>query len=242
MSVARRAFLRTSLGVGALALTMASGLAQGWLSSPSAKRLKTSVARPLLLLRSSGDELFAHAILATFRQARTTSVIEVALDAASVATPGRLVALLRQHRQRRGLTVVALTDDFTHCLVEETVRDLGGSVGCRGLHRGPLDVAATSGHVFASTAASQGIGTTLAAGLCGTDSDFHIEEHSSGADATVAQAACEEPAPWARVLGQAYGRMALGLWEPRPVRELHSRGPATVHPGAASLVSMVARI
>jgi hypothetical protein len=238
MSADRRTFLRASLGAGALALAAASGFPQACLRTRAANRSRKAVERPLLLLRSADDELFAQSILQTSRQVGATSVIEVALDAANVSAPGALLAALSPHR---GTSVLGLMDDFTHCLVEEALRDLGGAVVCRGYHRGPLGSLAASRHAFVSTNASQGIGSTLAAALERCDADFRIEEQSSGYD-SARWTALTEPAPWTRVLGGAYARMALGLWEPAPVRTLHGRGIAAVYPSAHSTASIVARL
>jgi hypothetical protein len=231
MSLGRRRFLQGSVSAGAVLLATPTGL----LAEQTA-----AAGCPILLLRSPDDEPFALPARRTAERCSLSSIGSLALAEKLVGTPGALRTALEAHR---GKTLIGLMDDRTATLLEETVRDLGGSVWCRGQHRGMLRNGAASRHVFMTTAATRGIGSALAGTLRADAAAFLVREHALCEDRGGAVQADSEPdAPWPAVLGASYARMAVGLWSPRPVIAELQRGMVADAPGSQPYVSLIAKI
>jgi Arc/MetJ family transcription regulator len=234
MSLCRREFLRGSLSASALLLTGEAALA----SVPA--RSSTLQGRPILLLRSAGDEAFAAAALRAGGLRAASPVVSLALDEELVRDPAALRTLLGRHR---GARLIGLMDDCTHALLEEALRDLGGSVLCRGYHRGLLHDAAASRHTFTTTSATRGIGSALAAALRVGGSDFLVQEHTLGTgDAGARDGSSLPVASWPELLGRSHLLMAAGTWTAGATVAEHRHGAATDVPGSQAFASLVAEI
>lgn len=234
MSLCRREFLRGSLGAGALLLAGHAARA-GVAARAGALR-----GRPILLLRSADDAAFAAAALRASSPQAASPVASLTLDEKLVRDPTALRALLGRHR---GACLIGLMDDCTHALLEESLRDLGGSVLCRGYHRGLLHDAAASRHAFTTTSATRGIGTALAAALRAGGRSFLVQEHTAGADAAAAHDASSLPAAsWPELLGESYVLMAAGIWTAGVSVAEHRHGALSEIPGSQAYASLVAEI
>jgi hypothetical protein len=167
-------------------------------------------------------------------------VASLALGEKLVGAPAALRTILSQHR---GARLIGLMDDCTHSLLEETLRDLGGSILCRGRHRGLLNEAAASRHAFTTTVATHGIGSAMASAMTANATAFLVQEHSHCAGAVAHRDGLSLPAaPWPAVLGTAYALMITGLWTVGPAVAEQRRGAATDHPRSDAFVSLVAEI
>ena len=241
MTVCRRHFLQGSLSAGALVFAAPSGLIAG--EAPSAGvPARSSIAdmRRLLLLRSAGDDAFALPAMQVARRYGAYPVASLALSEQLAGDPAALRTILSQHR---GVRLIGLMDDCTHSLVEETLRDLGGSIVCRGRHRGLLNEATASRHSFTTTAATHGIGSALASAMTANGTAFLVQEHSHCEVALVPRDGLPLPtAPWPAVLGTSYGLMVTGLWTAGPVIAEQRRGAVADNPRSDAFVSLVAEI
>ena len=241
MSLGRRQFLRGSLSTGALVFAVPLGLvAEAGTLPDSAEHAVNSAGLPIVILRCAGDEAFALPALAVANRYCRSPTHELPLHDGIVGAPGSLPALLEQYR---GARLVGIMDDFTHVLVEETVRDLGGSVLCRGRHCGLTTSSVGSRHTFATTATTRGIGARIARAMLSDSADFLVQEHCAGSaaadDMTLTPG---EPASWAQALGASYALMAAGMWRNGPVLADERRGAAAAHPRSQTFVSLVAEI
>jgi hypothetical protein len=241
MTVGRRKFLRGSLSAGALLLTVRSHAVMAEAASAGIPtRSSRPNGRPFLLLRSAGDDAFALPAMEIARRHAGSPLAELELTHKIVGAPSVLRGELAQYR---GVRLIGVMDDCTHTLLEETLRDLGGSILCRGHHRGRLNSAAASRHYFVTTSATHGIGTALARAMTADGAAFLVREdalyenESRSRDRLVFQAA-----PWPAVLGKSYALMAAGLWEAGPTVGEQSRGVVADYPRSEALVSLVAEI
>ena len=240
MSVGRRRFLQGSVSAGAVLLAAPAGLFAGPAAFPAPWYRIAAAVHPILLLRSPDDEPFALPAQRTAQRCGVASIGSLVLAEELVGSPGALRTALGAHR---GATLVGLMDDRAATLLEETVRDLGGSVCCRGQHRGMLRDGAASRHAFMTTAATRGIGNTLAGTLRADEAAFLVREHALCEDrAGAGQVDSLPDAPWPAVLGVSYALMAAGLWIPRPVIAQLQRGTVADEPGAQPYVSLLAKI
>jgi hypothetical protein len=232
MSLGRRRFLQGSASAGAALLAAPIGVLAGRTAVPA--------DRPILLLRAPGDEPFARAIEQTLQGCGIAAPGTLDLNGKLLGAPGALAATLRAHR---GALLIGLMDDHAATLLEETVRDLGGSVWCRGQHRGVLRAGAASRHAFTTVAATAGIGSALADGLGADAAAFLVREHAlSEIPAAAARNAALPRAPWPEVLGASYALMAAGRWAPRPVVAELRRGSVADAAGSQPYVSLITKI
>jgi len=240
VSVGRRRFLQGSASAGAVLLAAPTRLFAGQTAFPAPGYPTAAAGHPILLLRSPDDGPFALPAQRTARRCGVASIGSLVLAEKLVGSTGALRAALRAHR---GTTLIGLMDDRTATLLEETVRDLDGSVCCRGQHRGVLRDGAASRHAFMTTAATRGIGNALARMLRADEAAFLVREHALCEDGAGAdQTDSPSNAPWPAVLGVSYALMAAGLWAPRPVIAELQRGTVADEPGAQPYVSLVAKI
>lgn len=241
MTVCRRHFLQGSLSAGALVFAAPSGLIAGE-AAPAGLPARSSVAdgRRFLLLRSAGDDAFALPAMQVARRYGAYPVASLALSEKLAGAPSALQAILSQHR---GMRLIGIMDDCTHSLLEETLRDLGGSILCRGRHRGLLNGATASRHSFTTTAATHGIGSAMASAMTANGTAFLVQEHSHCEDALAPRGGLSLPAaPWPAVLGTSYALMVTGLWTVGPAIAEHRRGAVADHPRSDAFVSLVAEI
>jgi hypothetical protein len=194
----------------------------------------------VLLLRAPGGTAFEAGVRRALRHSGVPRIDTLELDPALVRTPGALRAALAV---RRGTALLGLMDDCTHTLLEECLRDLGGSLLCRGQHFGSANQRADSRHLFTTTATTRGVGQALAATLA-TGTGAYLVREQAMADATGATRGLDVRLDrhWPAALGIAYGRMAAGRWAPAPLNAHAQRGIVTTAPGARSLGSLFARI
>lgn len=263
MSVDRRRFMAGCSSVGLLAATPAVAMARGLeaLAAPAAtaataahtaEAAGAATDRPLLLLRSDDDSRFAEGALRAARRAGLAKIDSLEFSPARLRSPGALRTALEA---RRGAVVLGLLDDCSHTLLEECLRDLGGSLLCRGQHFGSPGRLADSRHLFTTTPASRGIGGLLARTLASGRDAFLVREQSTAGvigaatgDATVdaAASAAEDGARldphWAAALGIAYVRMAAGQWRSSPLRAQAQRGSVSPAPDSQPLVSLLATV
>ncbi len=240
MSAGRRRFLQGSVSAGAVLLAAPAGLFASQAACPAPAYPIAAAGHPILLLRSPDDEPFALPAQQTARRCGVTSIGSLVLAEKFVGSTAALRAALGAHR---GTTLIGLMDDRSATLLEETVRDLDGSVCCRGQHRGMLRDGAASRHAFMTTAATRGIGNALAGTLRADEAAFLVREHAWCEDrAEAGQVDSLPDAPWPAVLGVSYALMAAGLWIPRPVIAELQRGKVADEPGAQPYVSLVAKI
>ena len=163
MSVRRRSFLQGSLSASVLLLAAPAGLLMSKEAAAGVPaRSSAADARRILLLRSAGDDAFARPALQIALRNGFSPVESLVLSERLVGSPGAVTNVLSQYR---GARLIGIMDDCTHTLLEEALRDLGGSVLCRGHHRGLLHEAAASRHAFMTTGATRGIGSALARAL-----------------------------------------------------------------------------
>lgn len=241
MSVRRRDILQGSLSASVLLLTAPAGLLMGKAAAAGiAVRSSGSGTRRILLLRSTGDDAFARPALEVALRNGFSPVESLALNEQLVRSPGGIANVLSQSR---GARLVGIMDDCAATLLEEALRDQGGSVLCRGHHRGLLHEAAASRHAFMTTGTTRGIGGTLARALAAHDAEFLVQEHALFDDGVEVRDGCSLPAaPWPQVLGSAYALMAAGLWTAGPVRAEQRRGTPAEPPRSQAFVSLVAEI
>ncbi len=241
MSVRRRSFLQGSLGASVLLLAAPAGLLTSREAAAGVPaRSSAADARRILLLRSVGDDAFARPALQMALRNGFSPVESLDLSERLVGSPGAIANILIQCR---GARLIGIMDDCTHTLLEEALRDLGGSVLCRGHHRGLLHEAAASRHAFMTTGATRGIGSALARALTAQRAEFLVQEHSLFDDGVEARDAGSLPAaPWPQVLGTSYALMAAGLWTAGPVRAEQRRGTAAEPPRSQAFVSLVAEV
>ncbi len=241
MSVRRRSFLQGSLSASVLLLAAPADLLMGRADAAGLPvRSTASGTRRILLLRSAGDDAFALPALEIALRNGYSPVESLVLSERLVGSPGAFTKVLSEYR---GARLIGVMDDRTHTLLEETLRDLGGSVLCRGHHRGLLHEAAASRHAFMTTGATRGIGSALARALTAQSAEFLVQEHSLFDDGVEARDALSLPAaPWAQVLGTSYALMAVGLWTAGPVRAEQRRGTAAEPPRSQAVVSLVAEV
>jgi hypothetical protein len=233
MSVRRRGFLQGSLSASALFLATPAGLLTN-------NRLPAADARRIVLLRSAGDDAFARPALQSVLRSGISPVESLVLSERLVGSPGAIANVLTQCR---GARLIGIMDDCTHTLLEEVLRDLGGSVLCRGHHRGLLHEAATSRHAFMTTRATRGIGSAMAHALTAREAEFLVQEHSlSGDEVEARNPWLSRGTSWPQVLGRSYALMAAGLWTAGPVRAEQRRGTATEPPRSQAFVSLVAEV
>ena len=241
MSVDRRQFLAGCTGAGLLAGTPALAVTQRLgLLGPALAPAADGLAAGVLLLRAPGDTAFEAGVRRVLRHSAVPHIDTLELDPALARTPGALRAVLAA---RRGTALLGLMDDCTHTLLEECLRDLGGSLLCRGQHFGSANQRADSRHLFTTTATTRGVGQALAAALA-TGTDAYLVREQALADATGAASGLRARLDphWPAALGIAYGRMAAGRWAPAPLNAHAQRGIVTTAPDARSLVSLFARI
>jgi hypothetical protein len=246
MSVRRRGFLQGSLSASALFLAAPAGLLMGEAAAAGIPvRSSASGTRRILLLRSAGDDAFARPALQMALRNGFSPVESLVLGERLVGSPGAVAKVLSEYR---GARLIGIMDDCTHTLLEEALRDLGGSVLCRGHHRGLLHQAAASRHAFMTTGTTRGIGSTLARALTAQEAEFLVQEYSlfddglSDDEVEARDARSLPAAPWPRVLGRSYALMAAGLWTVGPVRAEQRRGTATEPPRSQAFVSLVAEV
>lgn len=200
-----------------------------------------------MLLRSPGDEAFALSAAEVGRRHLGSPAAEVSLGAGLMADTARLRAILGSYR---GVALIGLMDDFTHILLEESVRDLRGSILCRGRHRGLPDSAVASRHAFATTVRTRGVGAALAGAPAHDSRNLLVQEHCSdgsqgagyGSRSTGRSVRIGWAASWGEALGAALARMALGLWIPGPVVARLGGDTSTLHPQSRAFVSLVAQL
>jgi hypothetical protein len=256
MSVDRRGFLQGCTGVGLLATSAALGAHPlATLAAPLPPDARANVpARRVVLLRAAGDEPFAdepfaQAVLDATSAGLPVRIESLPLDPALARTPGALRAALDAHR---GATLLGLLDDCTHTLLEETLRDLGAALLCRGQHYGSTIGPADSRHLFTTTARARGIGTALAGALAADPYAYLVREQSLAANqvpgtGTAAAAAAAEAsrrlaAHWPAALGTAYARIAAGRWDASAVTPLAQRGTVVAAHDARPFVSLIASL
>ena len=241
MSVRRRSFLQGSLSASVLLLAAPAELLMSTADAAGLPvRSSTSGARRILLLRSAGDDAFARPALQVALRNGFSPVESIDLSERLVGSPGAMTSVLGRCR---GARLIGIMDDCTNTLLEEALRDLGGSVLCRGHHRGLLHEAAASRHAFMTTGATRGIGSALARALTAQRAEFLVQEHSLFDDGVEARDAGSLPAaPWPQVLGTSCALMAAGLWTTGPVRAEQRRGTAAEAPRSQAFVSLVAEI
>jgi hypothetical protein len=246
MSVRRRSFLQGSLSASVLLLAAPADLLMGRADAAGLPvRSTASGTRRILLLRSAGDDAFALPALEIALRNGYSPVESLVLSERLVGSPGAFTKVLSEYR---GARLIGVMDDRTHTLLEETLRDLGGSVLCRGHHRGLLHEAAASRHAFMTTGATRGIGSALARALTAQRAEFLVQEYSLfddglADDGVEARDALSLPAaPWAQVLGTSYALMAVGLWTAGPVRAEQRRGTAAEPPRSQAFASLVAEV
>jgi hypothetical protein len=241
MTVCRRQLLQGSLSAGALLLATPSRLIAGAsaLAGDTAPA-SHSHGRPLLLLRSADDDAFALSAMQVARRHHVSPVAAIALSAGIVGAPDRLRSALAQYR---GARLIGLMDDCTHTLLEEALRDLGGSILCLGRHRGLMSCTVGSRHSFTTTSATQGIGTVLARAVAADGTALLVQEHSLCGDEIMSRdGSAMQAGAWPAVLGASYALMAAGLWVAGPTVAEHRRGVATDHPRSEAFVSLVAEV
>jgi hypothetical protein len=196
--------------------------------------------RRLLVLRSAGDDAFALPAMQIARRYGAYPVASLALSEKLAGTPSALRTILSQHR---GVRLIGIMDDCTHSLLEETLRDLGGSILCRGRHRGLLNDATASRHSFTTTAATHGIGSAMASAMTANGTAFLVQEYSHCEDALAPREGLSLPAaPWPAVLGTSYALMVTGLWTVGPAIAEQRRGAVADNPRSDAFVSLVAEI
>ena len=248
MSVDRRRFMAGCSSAGLIAATPALAGACGLeaLAAPAATVASAATApqRPVLLLRADDDAPFADHVLLAARRAGLATIDSLPLTPARLRSPGALRAALEP---QRGAVLLGLLDDCSQTLLEECLRDLGGSVLCRGQHYGSTRRDADSRHLFTSTPASRGIGATLARSLAAGRGAYLVREQSHGAATHAAAAGTVDdraaPGPhWAAALAIAYVRMAAGHWRPAPLLARAQRGNVAPAPGSQPLVSLLATV
>jgi hypothetical protein len=244
VSADRREFLQATMTVGVFAFAHSSALLP---ADSEAASVPTVAPSRFVLLRSSGDEAFALSAAEAGRRHLGAPPAEVALGSDLITDTARLHAILDSHR---GLAMIGLMDDFTHILLEESVRGLHGAVVCRGRHRGVSSSCAASCHTFTTTARSSGVGAALAGALAHDGGDWLVQEDccegSQGAgygSRRTRRIAPIGPAnSWGEALGAALARMALGLWTPGPVLARAGRSTSPPHPQSRAFVSLVAQL
>jgi hypothetical protein len=241
MSVRRRDFLQGSLSASVLLLAAPAGLLMGKAAAAGIPvRSSNSGTRRILLLRSGGDDAFALPALQIALRNGFSPVESLVLSERLVGSPGAVTKVLSQYR---GARLIGIMDDCTNTLLEEALRDLGGSMLCRGRHRGLLHEAAASRHAFTTTGATRGIGSTLARALTAHQAEFLVQEHSLFDDGVEARDAGSVPAArWPEVLGTSYALMAAGLWTAGRVRAELRRGTAAEPRRSQAFVSLVAEV
>ena len=233
MSVRRRGFLQGSLSASALFLAAPAGLLTN-------NRVSAADARRIVLLRSAGDEAFARPALQIVLRNALSPVESLVLSERLVGSPGAMANVLIQCR---GARLIGIMDDCTHTLLEEVLRDLGGSVLCRGHHRGLLHEAATSRHAFMTTRTTRGIGSAVAQALTAQEAEFLVQEHSlSDDEVETRDVRLSRGTSWPQVLGRSYALMAAGLWTAGPATAEQRRGTATEAPRSQAFVSLVAEV
>lgn len=241
MSVDRRQFLAGCTGAGLLAGTPALAVTQRLgVLGPALAPATDGLAAGVLLLRAPGGSAFEAGVRRALRHSDVARIDTLELDPALARTPGALRAALSA---RRGTALLGLMDDCTHTLLEECLRDLGGSLLCRGQHFGSANERADSRHLFTTTATTRGVGQALAAALATGTGAYLVREQAlaEASGATGGLDARLDP-HWPAALGSAYGRMAAGRWAPAPLAAHAQRGIVTAAPGARTLVSLLARI
>ena len=244
MSADRREFLRATTTVGLFAFAHSSALLP---ADSEAAPVATPATSGFVLLRSSGDEAFALSAAEAGRRHLGAPPAEVALGGELMANTDRLHTSLESYR---GLALIGLMDDFTHILLEESVRDLHGAVICRGRHRGVSSFCAASCHTFTTTARSRGVGTALAEALAldGTGMLVHEDCFEGSQRAAYRSRRTGRIVPirransWGEALGAAFACMALGLWTPRPVVARAGGSTSPPHPQSRAFVSLVAQL
>ena len=244
MSADRREFLQATITVGVFAFACSSALLSG---DSKAASDPTPTPNQFVLLRSSGDEAFALSAAEVGRHHLGAPAVEVALGRELMADTARLHGILESYR---GLALIGLMDDFTHVLLEESVRDLHGGVLCRGRHRTVPSTWAASCHTFTSTARSSGIGAALTGALAHDGADLLVREDCRegsrgsgyGSRRTGRTAPIGPSNSWGEALGAAFARMALGLWTPGPVLARTGRSTSPPHPQSRTFVSLVAQL
>lgn len=254
MSVDRRRFMAGCSSAGLIAATPALATPHGF-AALAGGTASTAADPRLVLLRTDGDALFAANARRAARRAGLTSIDSLELASARLRSPGALRAALEP---RRGAVLLGLLDDCSQTLLEECLRDLGGSILCRGQHFGSSSRIADSRHLFTTTPASHGIGGMLARTLASGRGAFLVREQSpvqltgdaaaiataeaagdTAGDATAGSARLDPH--WAAALGIAYVRMAVGQWRPAALRTQVRRGSIAPAPDFQPLVSLLAR-
>jgi hypothetical protein len=235
MTIFRRQFIGDALAAGA-ALHFApvvSGVPQS-----------AGNPRPFLLLRAPGDTAYVEAVRAAGDRIGASHQ-ELLLEDSLIADVTSVRALFVRHRDLR---MIGMMDSYRLAIVEETIRDLGGSVFCRGQHAHGVSDAAVSRHKFYSTPGAHGIGHAFAGAFAGArgdvGADVRVEEVVSGSVGRALRPA-EQPihaSSWADALGQLHARLAACVWQLRQPQLSDPAGPrdrASAWRSSASIVALV---
>ncbi len=229
MTMFRRQFLGDALVAGAVLHLAPAGL-------PRAAK----IPRPFLLLRAPGDTVYAEAVRAAGDHIGAAHQ-ELLLEDSLVADAASLHALFGRHR---GLRMIGMMDSYRLAIVEETIRDLGGAVFCRGQHACSMSDAAVSRHKFYSTPDAHGIGHVFVRALGKLGVGGGVEEVASGGIGPALTSV--EPklhaSSWADGLGQFHARLAACVWQLRQPRMLAPAGPrdhASAWRRSASIVALI---
>lgn len=241
MSINRRDFLTKSLQAGALLVAAPSIAAPFRALSPAFGTAPEKTPRPIVLLRTAGDESFIDAAKASLQRTGRSPHAELALTDWLAFDAS---ALRRELGSHRGARIAGVMDNGTGTLLEEAIRDFGGAVVCRGLHSGDVTQRGFSRHQFTSVPESEGIGAAFASAMKADGQSFVVQEialheprHSAGS-----QRASLNRGPWPSLLGASLAQLAAGVWKPGPFAAEIRTGSGTDFTSRRSFVSIVADI
>ena len=133
--------------------------------------------KPIILLRSGLDTPAMAALTRTLADIGARRQTELKVAPVTTFDPA---GLQHELRQWQGTRLVGVMDTATQVLLEESLRDLGSTILCTGIHRGDPTLTGPSRHHFSSAPAASGIGNAMAAVLIASNHDYCITEIATG--------------------------------------------------------------
>ena len=127
--------------------------------------------KPIILLRSGLDTPAMAALTRTLADIGTRHRAELTVMPLATFDPE---AVKHGLRHWHGSRLVGVMDTATQVLLEESLRDLGSTILCTGIHRGDPTLTGPSRHHFSSAPAASGIGNAMAAVLTASSLDYCI--------------------------------------------------------------------
>lgn len=238
MSVTRRDFLYTSTVIGATVLL--SPIVNGSQMTTQTFGL-TSPPRTVKILRSGAAHVEFEAGVRESLDTRSPGHMQSIAGFMETAFED-FDQLKRYLGGAKGTAIVGLMKDSESIFFNEAIRDIGGSIVCKGSH---IETATFSQHEFVTTRASAGIGSVFGHRLAHGQHSACIQEvtlHTPVAPFFEPEVE-NNPGDWSwyRVLGYHLGQVASGSWS---MASVHSRiliGTEVSAPGSGtSFVSLVA--